>query len=66
MGGDYVLGSRVQKDPALIPNDLELAKELLALRLSELEKTNGSQLGTDAITRHIRAVRNRLVGQDRV
>jgi hypothetical protein len=45
------------KEPALIRNDSETARKILALRLPELQKGNGVQLGFDAITRHLRAAR---------
>ena len=45
------------KEPALIRNDSETARKILALKLPELQKGNGVQLGFDAITRHLRQAR---------
>jgi hypothetical protein len=45
------------KEPVLIRNDSETARKILALKLPELQKGNGVQLGFDAITWHLRQVR---------
>ena len=45
------------KEPALIRNDSETARKILALKLPELQKGNGVQIGFDAITRHLREAR---------
>lgn len=49
-----------QKDPALIRNDTETARQIAKLRLPGLQKGNGVQLGVDAITRHMRSSRQSL------
>jgi hypothetical protein len=45
------------KEPALIRNDSETARRILALKLPELQRGNGVQIGFDAITRHLREAR---------
>lgn len=45
------------EDHSLIRNDLETARRILKLDIPELQKGNGLQIGIDAITRHLRAIR---------
>ena len=45
------------KDPALIRNDTMTARAIQRLKLPELQKGGGQQLGIDAITKHLRAAR---------
>ena len=46
------------KNPELVRNDSETARQILKLRLPELQKGNGQQIGFDAITRHLRDARS--------
>ena len=48
---------RPEKNPLLIRNDSETARKILALKLPELQKGNGVQLGFEAITWHLRQAR---------
>jgi hypothetical protein len=52
------------KNPALIRNDLETARQIIKMRLPGLQKGNGIQLSVDAITRHIRSARKALQRQE--
>jgi hypothetical protein len=45
------------KEAGLIRNDTETTRRILKLGLPELQKSNGTQLGVDAITRHLRDAR---------
>lgn len=45
------------KDPNLLRNDTETASAIQKLNLPELQHENGSSLGIDAITKHLRASR---------
>lgn len=49
--------SLYQKNPNLIRNDTETARSIQKLNLAELQHENGSSLGIDAITKHLRASR---------
>jgi hypothetical protein len=46
-----------QQCPRLIRNDSETARRIEAQRLPELRKTDGSYLGMDAISKHLKAAR---------
>jgi hypothetical protein len=46
-----------KENPALIRNDSETARQIIALNLPELQKALGVSLGIDAITKHLRAAR---------
>ena len=46
-----------KQSPELIRNDSETARAILKMRLPELQKGNGTQLGLDAVTKHLRALR---------
>ncbi|QIG49445.1 hypothetical protein G5V57_18015 [Nordella sp. HKS 07] len=46
-----------KQSPELIRNDSETARAILKMRLPELQKSNGTQLTVDAVTRHLRALR---------
>jgi hypothetical protein len=45
------------KSPELIRNDSETARRILKLKLPDLQKGNGTQIGFDCITRHLREAR---------
>ncbi len=47
-----------RKESALIRNDSETARRIVALRLPDLQKGRGCSVGVDAITRHIRQARS--------
>ena len=52
------------KNPALIRNDLETARQISKMRLPGLQKGNGVQLTVDAITKHIRSARKATQAQE--
>lgn len=47
-----------EKNPELVRNDSETARQILKLDLPDLQKGNGTQIGFDAITRHLREARS--------
>jgi hypothetical protein len=52
------------KNPALIRNDAETARQIIKMHLPGLQKGNGTHLSVDAITRHIRSARKGLQVQE--
>ncbi len=48
-----------EKHPELARNDSETARQIIRLRLPDLQKGGNSQVGLDAITRHLRDARRK-------
>jgi hypothetical protein len=45
------------KEPALSRNDSKTAEAIASMKLTELQKRDGTFLGEDAIIKHLRAAR---------
>lgn len=50
-------------DPSLLRNDSKTASQIVGLKIRELQKRDGTYLGTDAIIKHLRAARQPTVRQ---